>query len=190
MGECAASADILWMPIVKRFELLGPIYRSRVAGLGWTESLIAWAVERLVAGQDTPSLRILAGLPESSLRPEVEEYFSAALVELGEAPMSSVERALGGARAVASAILEGAVSPVAGASLAHTIAVSPLNHPRLLQPWCDLDGGFITVEGAKVRVLSGSELEDAIRSFASEFLTADPVHQLQALETELGVDAV
>ncbi len=41
------------------------------------EDYIAWAVDLLVAGRDTPSLRILAGLNPIHEQYEIDEYFFA-----------------------------------------------------------------------------------------------------------------
>jgi hypothetical protein len=44
---------------------------------------ISWAVDLLVAGRDTPSLRILAGLNATLDRGDIEEYFIRTCKELG-----------------------------------------------------------------------------------------------------------
>jgi hypothetical protein len=48
---------------------------------------IDWAVDLLMAGRDTPSLRILAGLNASHERGDIEEYFLRTCRELGLEPL-------------------------------------------------------------------------------------------------------
>ena len=51
------------------------------------EDYIAWAVDLLVAGRDTPSLRILAGLNTTHERGDIEGYFLRTCKELGLEPL-------------------------------------------------------------------------------------------------------
>ena len=121
----------------------------------------------------------------------VNEYFAATLSELEQGPISHVERCLGEARVVASAIVGGDVSPVDGATTIHARAVSPLNHPSVLQPWCDLDGGFRTRGGSnKVEMLDGNALDVAITDFAAQFLSVDPAEQLRSIEADPSIRAI
>ena len=152
--------------------------------------MVAWAVDLLGQGRDTPSLRILAGLPRGSYEVEVTEYFAATLSELGQGRVSDVERCLGEARVIASAIVRREVSPVEGAAAIHTRAVSPLNHPSVLQPWCDLDSGFRTRAGSnKIDKLDGDALIVAITGFAEIFLSVDPAEQLELIEADRSTGA-
>ena len=178
------SPDHLWP--MDRFTLFEPIYRRCVVGTSWSESVVEWAVDLLGKGTDGPSLRILAGLARGSYEAEVNQYFAETLAQLNESAISDVERVLGEARAVASAIVRREVSPMDGVGTIHSRAVGPLNHPSLLQPWCDLDGGFRRREGTEnVEMLEGDALEDAITAFAAEFLAVEPDEQLQLLEADL-----
>ncbi len=74
-----------------------------------------------------------------------------------------------------------------GTRLMHARAVDPLEHPPLLQPWCDLDGGFIMREGLAVQ-LEADALEAEIKEYAARFLAEDPDGQLQELRAQLGED--
>ena len=129
---------------MNRTTLLQPLYRQAAANRRWSECIIEWAVESLTRGVDTPSLRILAGLPSDSYESDVTVYYSSALTELGEIPPSEVERSLGVLRVVARAIVDGDVAPTDGVSRIHTLVVSPLNHPPSLQRWCYLDDGLVS----------------------------------------------
>ena len=174
-----------------RFTLFEPLYEHSVSGSSWSESMIAWAVHLLGEDTDTASLRILAGLPRGSYEAEVKEYFAATLFELGQGPISDVERCLGEARVIAGAIVRGEVSPIEGVATIHSRAVSPLNHPTVLQPWCDLDSGFRTRAGStKIDKLDGDALIVAITGFAEEFLSVDPSEQLQLIEADWSTGSI
>jgi hypothetical protein len=56
---------------------------NRAIGTGSREQCVAWAVDQMVAGADTPSLRILAGLNPQVDLDEVEEFFQKAAREMG-----------------------------------------------------------------------------------------------------------
>src|SRR5690242_17233721 len=65
---------------------LSPAMRRLLAdfwrGAAEPKSLVAWATDRLVEGQDSLNLRILAGLTGEDGR-EVEEYFAKVMAEFG-----------------------------------------------------------------------------------------------------------
>lgn len=168
-----------------RFELLEPLYRRSIGGTSWKKSVIDWAVEQVGAGVDTPNLRILAGLRSDAYEVDIEAYFERTLRDLGQEPLGDVERRLGEARAAASALLRGELEPVTCTQLIHRRAVGPLNHPSALQPWCDLDSGFVRKDGNIVRQLEGDPLEDEIRKYAAAFVATDPAEQLETLEAEV-----
>ncbi|MEZ4417952.1 MAG: hypothetical protein R3E10_19515 [Gemmatimonadota bacterium] len=136
--------------------------------------LIDWGTDLLVAGYDTPHLRRLAGLSLADDTEDVEACFDLVLKELALSAPDAVDDALALARAVARALLTGAVSPTVAVSRIHEVAVSPLDHPRSLQPWCDLDGGFVADANGRVTCLTGADLEEAIRAQARAFLDEDP----------------
>ena len=59
------------------------LWLDRRMGDALGEDYIAWAVDLLVAGRDTPFLRILAGLNPTHKRGEIEEYFLRTCKKLG-----------------------------------------------------------------------------------------------------------
>ena len=63
------------------------LWLDRWMGDALGEDYIAWAVDLLVAGRDTPALRILAGLNPTHERGEIEEYFLRTCKELGLEPV-------------------------------------------------------------------------------------------------------
>ncbi len=56
---------------------------NRALGMGSREQCVEWAVDQMVAGADTPSLRILAGLNPQVDLDEVEEFFQKTAQEMG-----------------------------------------------------------------------------------------------------------
>ncbi len=169
-------------PVLDRFVLFAPLYRHLASGFEWRAGVVGWAVDQLAGGLDTPNLRVLAGLQSGSL--EVDEYFSLTLRDLDQPPIGDVERCLGEARAVAEALLRGEIEATRCADLVHRCAVSPLNHPESLQPWCDLDSGFRTDERNKVERLGGQDLHEAIFAHARRFVSEDPHGQLARILSE------
>jgi hypothetical protein len=63
--------------------MIDKLLLDRWMGDLWPEDYIAWAVDLLVAGRDTPSLRILAGLNPTHERGDIEGYFLRSCKELG-----------------------------------------------------------------------------------------------------------
>ena len=62
---------------------------DRWMGYALPEDYVAWAVELLVAGRDTPSLRVLAGLNPNLERDDIEVYFLRSCKELKLRPLES-----------------------------------------------------------------------------------------------------
>ena len=58
------------------------LFLDRALDLAADEDYVAWAVARLVAGDDTPDLRVLAGLNPRFDRQEIGKYFLRACQEL------------------------------------------------------------------------------------------------------------
>lgn len=166
---------------MSRFERFAALYRALTRGRSWKVAIIEWAVSQMEEGVDTPHLRILAGLSVTDEEPVVSGYFGLVLQDIGEAPLDDIEVRLGQARALASEMISGTIVPSECAHRVHDVAVGPLNHPAVLQPWCDLDGGFVTESGGPVRVLSEAELDRAVLEYGARFLAVDPEEQLKQL---------
>lgn len=94
-----------------------------------TEELPAIATEALSNGLDSPSLRLLAGTPSTEVR-DARDLFVKACHELGieEPSDSNARRQL--VRHWASQIVDGSLSPRAGAGLIWWKAANPLNKPN------------------------------------------------------------
>ncbi len=116
------------------------------------EDLVGWAVEMLGAGQDTPSLRILAGLDLE--RPldseEVERYFQKALIELGVPEPDPGEALLRYARLLVVETLEGRRDP--RATLARMTDLALETRDERLAVWRDL-GDCVSEDEIEAAVL-------------------------------------
>ncbi len=67
--------------------MIDKLLLDRWMGFARGEDYIAWAVDLLVAGQDSPSLRTLAGLNPTHERNDIEGYFLRSCEELGLGPV-------------------------------------------------------------------------------------------------------
>lgn len=151
------------------------LFLRRCLGETTGEDYIVWAVEQLCGADDTPSLRILAGLNPALDRDEIEEFFLKACSELNlEAPKldSSI-----GDRAVQlhAAYARGDLSARALVRVVAGLVRSPDNHSSVeeardrmaLAFWMDMEGELALAgtdyEGTLYPVTLLSRLDDAVR---------------------------
>ncbi len=166
--------------------LLDSLFLRRVlSNRPLSECTIGWAVELLRDGVDSDNLAILAGLSTDQGSEEVEAYFRAALHDLGIEYPSDLESRLREARALASALLSERVDALEAVARIHSVAVGPLNHPPMLQPWCDLDGGFTTDANDRVTRHDDDVLRSAMRAEAERFLAVEVDTQLALLRSQV-----
>ncbi len=85
---------------------------DRWMGNALPEDYVAWAVELLVAGRDTPSLRVLAGLNPTLERRDVEMYFLRSCNELELRPLESSDSPRGAVPLVGRLSRSGSLSPM------------------------------------------------------------------------------
>jgi len=130
---------------------------------------VDWAVSELVAGVDTPNLRILAGLPKPPYWPEVVRYFELALADLNWSPPEPRDYLRQYARRIAQDIIAGNTPPLQGRDEIWEVSQA-LRYPASLVPWLYLDE---CMDPRTCRELEGPELETAIRHEA-ELLLQDP----------------
>ena len=109
------------------------------AGDAAAESLVEWAVAALVAGHDSATLRVLAGLlPGEADGSAIAAYARRAAREL-EVEMPEGEALCRAYISVACrALLHGELAPEVALDRIHRWVVSPLGHPRDLMRWCYL----------------------------------------------------
>ncbi len=107
------------------------------------EDLPAAAVDALTAGYDSPSLFQLAGA-EGADFDDIKRLFRAALDELGLEMPAPIDAAYSAARRIAAGIVQGTVTPYAGAK----------------QIWTKIYTGFPQLAELRTFVGAASEYED------------------------------
>jgi hypothetical protein len=109
---------------------------DRLDGRASSAAMVAWATAALVAGEDTPSLVVLAGLDGNTSVFETTPWLDKALLELnvGSPPPADLRRAFVGM--VSRALLAGRMTAPEALDRIHQRAVSPLEHPDDLKAWC------------------------------------------------------
>lgn len=81
---------------------------------------VGWAIEQLVKGIETPSIKILSSFMKPLYKPELEEYFYKSLNELGWRFPLFIENARMCIKYLAEKILEGSLEPIKGAHEIYT----------------------------------------------------------------------
>jgi hypothetical protein len=135
-------------------------------GSAGTSDYVDWALSELLAGSDTPNLRILAGLPRPPYWLDVEHYFEGTLADLGltlPEPRSYLRQY---AREIARAIVSGETLPVDGGYELYQIW-QVLDYPASLRNWLYLMDGL---DPETFGELEDAELETAIRGEAKRLL--------------------
>jgi hypothetical protein len=114
-------------------------------GAPLSKEAVDWAVESLIAGLDSPTLRVLAGLQEPLWWSEVESIFVKAASELGFAAPATEQDALWAyARQVGRDILDDRSAPEAACHTLYRICVA-LDYPHGLLVWDGLDTAWIDI---------------------------------------------
>jgi hypothetical protein len=139
---------------------------SRLATRVTAADLVDWATKALGAGEESPSLDILAGFDRRTSVFEAMPWFDRALSELGiaQAPDDELRRAFVGA--VSRSLLDGRISPDQALDAVHEHAVNPLGHPDDLSAWCFV---WERLDPGDYRSLSPVEVEAEARRLAAEW---------------------
>ena len=115
---------------------------DRWMGYALPEDYVAWAVELLVAGRDTPSLRVLAGLNPTLERGDIEVYFLRSCKELKLRPLESSDSPRDAVPLVKRLYRSGTLSPVETLQLmSRLFELSDYSDP-LLSLWFSVDDEF------------------------------------------------
>lgn len=142
-------------------------------GLAHPSEFISWATAALVAGFDSPSLRLLAGLDlsvRSEVRKEeVDKLHQQALREIGISPPSRDVLLRWHLRSLAAKICNGKLKIREGLDLIHREVVGPLNHADDVRSWCLLRGAWNPDES---RPYTESELEARVMRAATKLLSS------------------
>jgi hypothetical protein len=149
---------------VGTIELLARHANSSATG----DDAVKWAIDALVDGFDSPSLRQLAGLNSPTAWFEAMPLFERTLNELQlEIPRSKNEILRLYLRSVAESIVTGVRSPSVALEVIHREVLGPLNHPLDLMPWCYLWEGLEPVTFAS---LDDAAIARAVRALARDTL--------------------
>jgi hypothetical protein len=148
---------------------LPPAMRALLASW-WLEAsqprrLVDWATDQIVAGQDSPRLRILAGLSGND-REETEAYFVKALAELGIPLPDRRECLVQYCGDVAREILAGSKPPLLAFNLFWRITME-LGHPGVLRCWAALEADLDMMEYGEE---PETKREEAVRGVCQHFL--------------------
>lgn len=153
---------------------------DRYMGNALAEDYVAWAVELLVAGRDTPSLRVLAGLDPALERTDIEVYFLRCCKELKLRPVEPSENPREAAPLVRRLYRAGTLSPKETLQLMSTLFELSDRRDPLLGLWYALDIGHFAL------------FDDGFSPEQSEFLDAwiDQEWELfdQTVELDLPMD--
>ena len=129
-------------------------------------SLVDWATRALAEGLDSESLVYLAGLPGDCSVFDAGPLLDRSLAELGQVvpPAAELRRAYVGA--VSRALLGGTIDVESALDRIHRSAVSPLDHPADLAPWCFTWEGL---DANDYHSLSAGEVAAVARRLAGEW---------------------
>jgi hypothetical protein len=141
----------------------------RSLGSATSSDYVDWALTELLAGTDTPNLRILAGLPKPPYWPEVQLYFARTLDDLGLTLPEPEAYLREYVQDIARAILSGVTAPMDGCHEIYEIWMET-GYPGHLHDWVFLDEGL---DPETYRELSEAELEAAIRRGAEALLARE-----------------
>lgn len=129
----AQLADPIWRRLLR---LLG---RKRF-GAGGASEVVAWAVGALVAGWDSPGLRMLAGL-DGPLNEEVDQFVERTMRELGVQPPNDAQLASLYSELVAADMLAGSTPARVGAREMFHIWLGT-GCPKDLQRWSGFEDQY------------------------------------------------
>ena len=129
-------------------------------------SIVDWATDAMLAGDEKPSLVILAGLDRNASVFEIIPWLDKTLAEFSVAPLppADVRRAYVGV--ISRALLAGRITPGEALDSVHQNAVSPLGHPPDLAPWCYVWERLNPVDFSE---LSGTDRDVEARRLAIEW---------------------
>jgi hypothetical protein len=124
-----------------RWRRLARLLARTQFGTGSGSDVVDWAVDALVAGWESPSLEVLAGLDRPPNEFEVDRYVERALSELGvEMPRGAQVVHLYSV-GIAADILAGTISPYDGAREMFRVCVAT-NYPREQRAWVGLEDDY------------------------------------------------
>jgi hypothetical protein len=137
------------------------------------DEVVQWALRALEFGFDSQHLRQLGSFDTPVSRREVRPILKNALRELGGTVWMTEEQARRHHLVeIAKEIVDGDLLVEMGLQEIHRTVLSPLKHPKDLQVWCDLAGGFLRDGKGSVTFLSPRERDAAVLARARQLLEA------------------
>lgn len=124
-----------------RWRRLARLLARTQFGTSSGSDVVDWAVDALVAGWESPSLEVLAGLDKPPNEFEVDRYVERALSELGVEMPRGPQVVHLYAVAIAGDILAGTISPYDGAREMFRVCVAT-NYPDELRAWVGLEDDY------------------------------------------------
>lgn len=131
-----------------------------------SESLIDWAVGEMVAGRDSPNLRLLAGLCEVD-RDEARQLFGKAMADLGNQIPDKRECLIQFCGDTAREVLAGTTPPLTAFESIMRLNME-LDYPEIMQCWMQLDYDFDCMGDREGSALDRQE--EAIRETCRQFI--------------------
>jgi hypothetical protein len=141
--------------------LLAELWRGAVE----PNCLADWATDQLVAGLDSPNLRIRAGLSGDDGE-ETRSYFARALADLGIPVPDQRECLIQQCGDIARDVLGGAMAPFTAFGVLWRIT-RKLNYPAVLRCWTRLDCDLDIMDDRELPV---AQREEAVRQACKHFL--------------------
>ena len=147
-----------------------PSQLRRLLAAVWTgrsdsKALVDWATDQLVAGKDSPALRILAGLAADDSR-EIREYFKKTLADLRVPCPSEHDCLVYYCGDIARDILANKVRPLSAFNSLWQVT-SELDYPSVLRCWTQLEVDLDVMEYYERSV---PEREAAVRQACEHFM--------------------
>ncbi|WP_411825420.1 hypothetical protein [Luteolibacter sp. AS25] len=142
-----------------------------------TNDFVSWAIDELLAGNESEALAVLAGFDEGVSSFELQEYFEKAKRELGVSEPTRSEALGQYTTYLVQSILDpdSDYRPIVAklATLCHTN-----NYPSNLMEWYELDDGLADLASAKnypfaYPELHGANPKDVVEKVAREFIKAN-----------------
>lgn len=140
---------------------------QRMAATVTSASIVDWATDALVAGEDTPSLVILAGLDRASSVFETTPWLDKALAELNVLPPAPDELRRAYVGVVSRALMAGRLNSEQALESIHRQVVTPLGHPSDLSAWCYVWEGLGPTD---FRELTSGDIDVEARRLAAEWV--------------------
>ena len=152
------------------FPQLVPLLYARVRGFDRAEQYVEWAQTALEHGFAGTNVIRLAVADPPLWMPAVQGLFEAALGELGLPVLTNRQALLLGARQIARGIVEGRITPAAGAAEL-SAAFSPFEAAAPLDAWWQLDEAYECEYCRSVMVPSGLSVDEAVIAKARELVS-------------------